>query len=159
MRQGDPAVPRALKVTSQVSVIGPPSSPTNANMSATIPVLGPSREQECPLTGSQDKGEGSGGLNQEDLEIAPSGAPTLREKCSSGRCPDSAVADDTRENRKSAAYAMAKSILGAINESPSSYPPLRSIAEHLWHVLDKCEVCPPPPHPTYNPDNRYSEQK
>ena len=40
---------------------------------------------------------------------------------------------------------MAKSILYKIKESPNAYLPLKPIAEHLWHVLDKCGVWSPFP--------------
>ena len=40
----------------------------------------------------------------------------------------------------SAASAAAKSTLYRVKESPNAYPPLKSIAASLWHILDNCEV-------------------
>ena len=68
----------ARNVESQVPVIAPPSTPTNTNMSTQIPIPGPSKKRKRPLAESQDKREGLGGPDPEDLEIAPSSASVLR---------------------------------------------------------------------------------
>ena len=39
--------------------------------------------------------------------------------------------------------AAAKSDLYRVKESPNAYPPLKSIAGHLWYILDNCEVWQP----------------
>ena len=69
----------------------------------------------------------------------------LCEKHHSGRRPNSAVVGGTQESRKSAASATAKSILYKIKGSSNAYLPLKSIAEHLWHVLEKSGVWFPSP--------------
>lgn len=38
---------------------------------------------------------------------------------------------------------MAKSILRTVKESSNAYPPLKSIAEHLYFILNNCEVWSP----------------
>lgn len=68
----------ALKATSRVSAIAPPSTPTNTNMSTPIPIPGPSNKRKRPPAGSKDEREELGGPDPEDLEIAPPSAPALR---------------------------------------------------------------------------------
>ena len=131
-------------------------------MSTPIPAPGPSKKRKRPPTGNKDGSEGFGGPDSEDLEIASSSVPALHahtqgqefnplpaRKGYSGQCPNSAVADRAHESRKLAASTEAKSILYRIKESQNAYPSLKSIAEHLWHILDKCEVWPSSPQ--YNP--------
>ena len=66
--------------------------------------------------------------------------PTQRENRYSGRRSNCIVADETQQNRKPTTLAEAKSTLHGVKESSNAYPPLKSVAEHLCIVLDKCEV-------------------
>jgi len=59
-------------------MIAPTTTPTNTNMSSPIPIPGPSKKRKRPPAGSQGKGKEFGGLDPEDLEIAPSSVPALR---------------------------------------------------------------------------------
>ena len=111
-------------------------------MSAPFPIAISSEVRKRPLVGSRGKGEGSGGPDPEDLEIAPPSA-LLRETHSIDRCPDLATADNTQQNPESVATTVAKSVLHQVKESPNAYPPLKSIAGYLWHILDSCEVWSP----------------
>ena len=67
---------------------------------------------------------------------------TLREKHYFRRRSNSVAADETQNNRKPTASPETKLILRRVKESPSAYPPLKSVAESLGFVLDNCEVCP-----------------
>jgi len=63
--------------------------------------------------------------------------------CSADRRLDLAIADGAQKNRELTVSAMAKSILYRVKESRNAYPPLKSVAGYLWHILDNCEVWPP----------------
>jgi hypothetical protein len=54
----------------------------------------------------------------------------------------SAVSEDTSD-RKPIASTTANVILRGVGESPDAYPPLKSIARHLYLILDNCEVRSP----------------
>ena len=119
-------------------------------MSAPLSVPSSSKKRKRPIVGNQGKGEGSGGPDPEDLEIRSPSAPPLRvrsdgqgEKYCIGWCPNHATTDDAQQNQKSAASVAAKSILYRLTESPNAYPPLKSVAVHLWYILDNCEVWDP----------------
>ena len=116
-----------------------------------IPIQSSSNKRKRPLVGSQGEGGRSGGPDPEDPEIAPPSAPSLRvrpegqhftvtRKLSTGQYPNLANADGARQNRRSAVSATAKSVLYQIKESPNAYPPLKSIAGYLWHILNNSEV-------------------
>ena len=55
------------------------------------------------------------------------------------------VVDENKSSWKSSASATAKSILRTVKESQNAYPPLKSIAEGLYLILNSCNVCPPLP--------------
>ena len=80
-------------------------------MSLPPPVLRVSGKLKRPPVGSRDKEERSSGPDPGDLEIEPSNAS-----------------------------ATTKLILLEVKESSKAYPPLKSVAEDLWFVLDNCEV-------------------
>jgi len=63
--------------------------------------------------------------------------------CSTDRHLCLAAADDAQQNRDLAVSATAKSVLCRVKESPNAYPPLKSIAGYLWHILDNCGVWQP----------------
>ena len=143
----------ALKAMSRVSAIAPPSTPTNTNMSTQSP----SRVHR--ISGSVHLREAKTNernwvdqiqrilrshrrVHQRFVSPRVVRNSMLRERDCSGQHPNSAVVGNMRENRKSATSATAKSILYKMKEMPNIYPPLRPIAEHLWHVLDNCEVWP-----------------
>ena len=71
------------------------------------------------------------------------------EECYTGRCPNSAAADNTQQNREPTASAEARSTLRWVRESANAYAPLKSVANDLCFILDHCEVCPPSR--TFNP--------
>ena len=60
--------------------------------------------------------------------------------CSNDQSPYLAAADGAQQNRELAASATAKSVLYRVKESRNAYPPLKSIAGYLWHILDNCGV-------------------
>ena len=55
------------------------------------------------------------------------------------------VSEDT-SHRKPTVSAATKSILRGMEESPNTYPPLKSVAGCLGAILDKCEVRSPSSH-------------
>lgn len=68
---------------------------------------------------------------------------TIREDFYSGRRPNSLITDEIQQTQKSTASVEAKSTLRRVKESSYVYPPLKSIAKHLYFILDNCEVQPP----------------
>jgi len=120
-------------------------------MSTSFPIESSLKKRKRPLPGSQGDGEGSGGPDLEDLEIRPPSAPPLRVRQDGQRFDtmrnillvnNLTAADGVQQNRESAATAIAKSVFYQVKESPNSYPPLKSVAEYLWYILDNCEVRP-----------------
>ena len=85
--------------------------------------------------GTGGRGEGSSGLG--DLEARPPSAPAHGVFW---QRPNFVVADETQSNPESTAPSKAKSILRAVRESSNAYPPLGSIAEALYVILDNHEV-------------------
>ena len=71
---------------------------------------------------------------------------------------ESGPADADKLGWRSTASAMAKSFFRMVKESQNAYPPLKSIAECLYIVLNNCEVWSPT-YSTYNSHERYSERK
>ena len=69
----------------------------------------------------------------------------LRGEWYPGSHPNSAAVDRAQQDRALAATAETRGILRGIIESESQkrYPPLKSVAEDLYFVLDNCEVWPP----------------
>ena len=83
----------------------------------------------------------------------------LRENNCIGRRLNSAAVDETQQNRESVASAEARSILRGVKESSNAYPPLKSIAERLWLILDNCKVYLPHANPTHDTDGRSRKRR
>ena len=142
---------RKWKSRVQLSVIAPPSTTTNTDMSLPYSVSGLSKKRKHSAAEDREKGVGSSGTGLGDPD-GPPPAPAHREhlqgqefgdtrkRTHPSRHTNSATSDATRQDQEAIVSTEARSILCEVKEAPNAHPPLKSVAEDLCFVLDNYKV-------------------